>query len=127
LVAANNQRLFSQQICSTLLLVKERLVPISETAMADTATETTVSLGSDLRIGRAGELFAMLESAADPVRVVLIDGSSVSKVDTAGIQALAVVIIRFRAAGTAWRWHNSSATLASAAKMLGLEDILGLQ
>ena len=62
-------------------------------------TETTVSLGSDLRIGRAREVFNMLDAAnkaAGKSVIVVIDAAEVSKIDTAGLQALTAATVRFR-------------------------------
>lgn len=93
-------------------------------------TETTVSLGSDLRIGRAREVFNMLDAAnkaAGKSVIVVIDAAEVSKIDTAGLQALTAATVRFRTAGTKWRWHNPSPILTNAAKLLGLESALEIE
>jgi anti-anti-sigma regulatory factor len=89
--------------------------------------ETTVALGSDLRIGRAREVFNMLAAAAASEGSVAIDGSEVTKVDAAGLQALVAIIVRYRTAGTPWRWHNQSAVLTGAAKLLALYGALDLK
>ena len=93
-------------------------------------TETTVSLGSDLRIGRAREVFNMLDAAnkaAGKSVIVVIDAAEVSKIDTAGLQALTAATVRFRTAGRKWRWHNPSPILTNAAKLLGLESALEIE
>ncbi|MBA2689813.1 MAG: STAS domain-containing protein [Burkholderiales bacterium] len=88
--------------------------------------ETNVTLGSDLRISRAREVFAALEAAAS-FPSVRIDGADVIRIDAAGLQALAAAVVRFRTAGAVWRWHNASPALAGAAKLLGLASVLELQ
>ena len=90
------------------------------------AKETTVSLGSDLRIGRAREAYNALSDNGKYSQVV-IDASDVSKVDAAGIQLLAAAIVRYRTAGTEWRWHNLSPALSSAVDLLGMGDALELK
>jgi anti-anti-sigma regulatory factor len=86
---------------------------------------TRVTLGPDLRIAHAREIFEALEGAAarGPVEI---DASEVAKVDAAGLQALAAALIRFREAGVQWRWNDPSLALISAAKMAGLESTLEL-
>ncbi len=92
-----------------------------------TNQETLVALGSDLRIGRAGEIFDLLTAAAHIAKTVTIDGSEVSKVDTAGLQALVAGVICLRNAGAVWHWQNGSAALISAAEILDLEETLRLR
>ena len=90
----------------------------------------TVALGSDLRIGRACEVFNLLEAAnqaAAKQASVVIEAAEVSKIDAAGLQALSAAIVRFRTAGTEWRWHNPSPILTNAAKLLGLESVLEIE
>jgi|GEM_PF-5823976 len=93
---------------------------------APMASEIIVSLGNDLRISRAAEIFDKLMAAADSSRTIIIDGGDVGKIDAAGLQAVTAAIMRFRIAGLQWRWHNEPLSLRSAAKMLGLTDVLGL-
>ena len=89
--------------------------------------ETRIALGSDLRIGRAREVFDALSSATKGSGLVVIDGSQVGKIDTAGLQALIAAIVRLRANGKVWHWEGGSAQLTSAAKLLGLDRALELQ
>jgi len=89
--------------------------------------ETMITLGSDLRVGRATELFDMLAAAVDTPGTLAIDAAQVSKIDAAGLQSLTAAVVRLRTAGTRWRWHNESPALVSAAKMLGLDEVLELR
>ncbi len=94
------------------------------------ASETTVALGSDLRIGRARTVLNLLEAANKTTAKsasVVIDAAEVSKIDAAGLQALTVAIVRFRTAGIKWRWHNPSPILTNAAKLLGLDRALEIE
>lgn len=90
------------------------------------AAETTASLGSDLRIGRAREVFNVL-SDAGKASTVVVDVTDVSKIDAAGVQLLAAAIVRYRTAGSVWRWHNLSPALLSAVNLLGMGDALEMK
>jgi anti-anti-sigma regulatory factor len=78
-----------------------------------------VALGPDLRIARAGEVFARITAARGAPEVVL-EGGEVAKVDAAGLQALAAALVTLRTAGVSWRWQTASGTLASAVALAGL-------
>jgi anti-anti-sigma regulatory factor len=88
--------------------------------------EHHLALGEDLRIARSRELFDSL-SAAPPKATVVIDASSVAKVDAAGLQALAACMGRWRAAGTSWRWEKPAEPLKAAARLAGLGEALRLE
>jgi len=90
------------------------------------AREQRLALGEDLRIAHARATFDSL-SAANPKATVVIDASSVSRVDASGLQALAACAAQWRAAGTPWRWENPSPPLKAAARQAGLEAALGLE
>jgi anti-anti-sigma regulatory factor len=96
------------------------------TKRARASREQRVALGEDLRISRAREIFAGLEGG-DPKATAVIDASLVAKVDAAGLQALAVCVGRWRAAGRAWRWDQPAQPLKAAARLAGLEAALGLE
>ena len=87
--------------------------------------ESRVMLGEDLRIGRAREVHAAL-SKVKPRVTAVIDASTVSRVDAAGLQAIAACVVQWRTAGLAWRWDNPAQTLRAAAALAGLEEALGL-
>ncbi len=90
--------------------------------------EHRVVLGEDVRIGRVREIFAALAAAgADPKATVVIDASSVGRVDAAGLQALAACVVRWRTAGARWRWDNPAQALRTAARLAGLEATLELE
>jgi len=88
--------------------------------------EQRIALGADLRIGRASEIFEALAAATDNATVV-IDASAVSKVDAAGLQALAAFVVQWRTAGKPWRWDNPTDTLRASARSAGLDSALGLE
>jgi len=86
-------------------------------------SELSIALGSDLRIGRARELYAALTQDKAGSSVI-IDGSEVAKVDAAGLQCVLAAHVHLRTAGAEWRWHNPSPALKSAAQLLGLDGAL---
>jgi anti-anti-sigma regulatory factor len=88
--------------------------------------EQRVSLGADLRIGHAREIFDALAAATDKATVV-IDASAVSKVDAAGLQAITAFLVRWRISGKAWRWDNATDTLRASARSAGLDSALELE
>jgi len=88
--------------------------------------EQRVSLGADLRIGHARAIFDALAAATDKATVV-IDASAVSKVDAAGLQALATFVVQWRTAGKSWRWDNPTDTLRASARSAGLDEALELE
>ena len=90
------------------------------------AAEKIVTLPADLRVGTAREVWSALESAGEQATVV-IDASSVSKVDASGLQLLAATVVRFRTAGVKWRWQDPSEVLHNAARLAGLNAALELQ
>jgi anti-anti-sigma regulatory factor len=90
------------------------------------AGPVAVALGPDLRIARAGEVFAAI-LAARSANEVLLDGGEVAKVDAAGLQALAAALVTLRTAGVAWRWQTASGTLSSAAALAGLDATLQIE
>ncbi len=96
------------------------------TKRAKASREQRVALGEDLRIAHAREVFEALDGA-DPKATVVIEASSVAKVDAAGLQALAVCVGRWRAAGRPWRWEQPAQPLQAAARQAGLQAALGLE
>ena len=96
------------------------------TKRGKTVRELRVALDADLRIGHARATFEAL-AAAESQATVVIDASAVSKVDAAGLQALAAVLVQWRTAGRTWRWDNPGDTLRAAARSAGLDAALGLE
>jgi anti-anti-sigma regulatory factor len=59
-------------------------------------------------------------------RDVVLDGSAVGKVDTAGLQLLVAFVRQLRAGGRALRWDGAAPELTRAATQLDLIDLIGL-
>jgi anti-anti-sigma regulatory factor len=96
------------------------------TAAGVPSSETTVALGADLRIGRAREIHQALTQTQAQGATLIVDGEGVAKVDAAGLQSVLAALVHSRTAGVAWRWHNPSLALKSAAQLLGLDGALEL-
>lgn len=88
--------------------------------------EQRLALGEDLRIAHAREVFDAL-AESDPQATVVIDASSVAKVDAAGLQAIAARVARWNASGLQWRWEKPAEALRCAARQAGLESALRLE
>lgn len=80
----------------------------------------TLTIGDDLR-GLQGQLLGLLNAR----RELALDGRSVTTIDTAGLQLLAVLCVDAKARGVAVRWYGASPELAAGAELLGLTDVLG--
>ncbi len=83
-----------------------------------------ITLGEDLRIAHAREAFDAIAAAGEGAQALEIDAAGVARVDAAGLQALAVAILRLGAAGVKCRWGGVSPALTSAAEACGLSKAL---
>ncbi len=57
---------------------------------------------------------------------ITLDGTAVTRIDTAGLQLLLAFVIDRRRAGLATRWHSPTSALRDAAELAGLAEALGL-
>ena len=85
-----------------------------------------VSLGDDLRIARAREVWALL-SASPAAREVEIDASQVGRVDAAGLQALAAGVAALGAAKVRIRWSAVSPVLEASIALTGFASALEMK
>ena len=95
-------------------------------AAKSTPAPRRIALGEDLRIAHARETFDAIASAGEGAQALEIDAASVARVDGAGLQALAVAILRLDAAGVKCRWGEVSPALTGAAEACGLSKALAL-
>lgn len=79
-----------------------------------------------LIIGDLAALQARLLGVLKARRALALDGRSVTTIDTAGLQLLAVLCRDAAARGIAVRWCGASLELTAAAALLGLTAVLGL-
>lgn len=65
--------------------------------------------------------------AAEGAEEVVFDASRLERLDTAGLQALAVALAELREGGLRPSWAGCSPQLAEGARLLGLSEVLGLK
>lgn len=92
---------------------------------AKSKNETRVNMPADCRIADAGELHAQLKSALGSSQIVL-DGTTVDRVDTAALQLLVVFQREAKQRERQLQWAGVSAPLYDAASQLGLTEALAL-
>lgn len=67
--------------------------------------------------------FTLVAARGDPV---VVDGSGVERIDTAGLQLLVALVRRQQQAGLGLSWKAASPELLRCGRQLGLIDALGL-
>jgi ABC-type transporter Mla MlaB component len=82
------------------------------------AAECTVADASSLKVGLAKLL--------DDTDIVTLDISAVQRIDTAGLQLIAMFVREREARGRQVRWQGAAPVLATAAELLGLGSLLKL-
>ncbi len=94
--------------------------------ISHTADATHVALEASLSIADARLLHKQLSSALTGKTTVTLDASRVERLDAAAMQVLACFCRTARERGLALSWRNISPGLQQAARLLGLESILGM-
>lgn len=97
--------------------------PVHISHMADA---TLVALEASLSITDARQLHKQLSSALTGKTTVTLDASRVERLDAAAMQVLACFCRAARERGLALSWRNISPGFQQAARLLGLESILGM-
>ena len=87
---------------------------------------STLKLESQCTLRESIAFKAALLEQLELGRDVILDGSAVSKVDTAGLQLLVAFVRQLRAGGRALRWEGATAELQRSATQLDLTDLIGL-
>jgi ABC-type transporter Mla MlaB component len=82
------------------------------------AAECTVADATSLKAGLAKLL--------DDTDIVTLDISAVQRIDTAGLQLIAMFVREREARGRQVRWQGAAPVLATAAQLLGLDSLLKL-
>lgn len=88
-------------------------------------SEARVSMPADCRIAEVGALHAQLCGALESSQIVL-DGTTVDRVDTAALQLLVVFQREAKKRERQLQWAGTSAPLYDAASQLGLTEALAL-
>lgn len=87
---------------------------------------SAVPLGEDLGIESCAELKDRLAPCLDEQRTLLLDGSRVARVHTAGVQVLCALVRSRAEAGLRTELDGCSQTLHDAIRLLGLGEQFGL-
>ncbi|MGH8490040.1 MAG: STAS domain-containing protein [Gammaproteobacteria bacterium] len=109
---------------------KPRRGPLPECALASAPDEPVnpiLDLGERLTIAMAGEIKEYLATFLQaPAAFLVVDGSRVAAVDTAGLQLLTGFCHEMHERGIEVLWREASATLQQGAATLGLVERLRL-
>lgn len=87
---------------------------------------STLMLGAECTVAEADGLQAELARRLDEPGGVTVDVSALTRIDTAGLQLLAAFVRDRRTSGRAVEWRGRAAALDTAARLLGLGDMLEL-
>jgi phospholipid transport system transporter-binding protein len=88
-------------------------------------SETKVGMPADFRIAEVADMHRQLTAALDAPQIVL-DGTTVDRVDTAALQLLVVFQREVQKRNKQMNWAGVSAPLYDAASQLGLAQALAL-
>lgn len=92
--------------------------------MADSDSPT--DCGEQFDISAVADLYAVLSDALDRGQPVVLDGSRVGRIDTAGVQMLTAFIREAQGKGIRVDWQGTTEVLCEAAQRLGLAQQLAL-
>ena len=95
--------------------------------ISHTADATQVTLEASLGIADTRRLHEQLGAALASTLPVTVDGGRLERLDAAVMQLLANFCRTVRAHGRPLTWQSTSPTLQQAAKLLGLESLLGMK
>ena len=93
------------------------------------ATEAEVrkfNLAETLDIASVNNLYVDLRTLLDSGMPIILDGSAVSRADTAALQILVSMFMYAAAHQCKLEWHSPSAALVNVAALLGLDRHIGL-
>lgn len=91
------------------------------------STDTTnFQLPESLEISRIGELTQQLSGLDGSSGGVVLDGSLVTRIDTAAMQLLLAFWRKHAESGGKIRWHAPSEALRRAACLLGMDTVIGI-
>ena len=93
--------------------------------MDDQAAKAT--LPENLTITNVETVYGQLEELFQANKDVVLDGANVSRVDTAGLQALCALATGLKKSSLKLSWSNPSASLTETALILGMSELLLLK
>lgn len=88
------------------------------------SAENTLKLPEEISIANVGDWQDKLAAALQDASSLTLDAAELSRVDTAGVQLLAVLFKQAESSGVSIGWSASSATLETTASQLGLKSEL---
>ncbi len=86
--------------------------------------DSLLPLPMELSIADVAEWYDRLGKLAENQSALTLDGASVMRVDTAGLQLLAVLFKDGQSFPDGVRWHAVSDVLSRSARILGLTELL---
>jgi ABC-type transporter Mla MlaB component len=103
---------------------KSRTLDAIRPAVADAKESFQLKLDAGCTLRDCTDMqFSLVAADGDPV---VVDGSAVERIDTAGLQLLVALARRQRDAGRGLTWQSASRELLRCGRRLGLIDALGL-
>ena len=93
--------------------------------MSDSDT-ITVSCGEVLDIARVSEFYTELTMILNEEKPIEIDASQLERIDISGIQVLLAFYQKVKSSGFDISWSNPSESMLRSAKLVGLQEQLGL-
>jgi phospholipid transport system transporter-binding protein len=105
-----------QQVVATAPVVAAAAAPASDAFYLKLDASCTLRETADLQ-------FSLVAASGDPV---VVDGSAVERVDTAGLQLLVALVRRQQLSGRRLEWKAASPELVKCGERLGLLEALGL-
>jgi ABC-type transporter Mla MlaB component len=84
------------------------------------------AVAAECTVADATSLKAGLAKLLDDTDIVTLDISAVQRIDTAGLQLIAMFVREREARGRQVRWQGAAPVLATAAQLLGLDSLLKL-
>ena len=88
------------------------------------SAENTLKLPEEISIANVGDWQDKLTAALQDASSLTLDASELSRVDTAGVQLLAVLFKQAQASNVTIGWSANSSTLETTASQLGLKSVL---
>jgi anti-anti-sigma regulatory factor len=106
---------------------KKRVRKSERPARAEPAGTRTYELGVELTIRNAADQKAGLAGLLRSTGPVTVGAGALERVDTAGLQLLAAVVMAAKSAGREFRWESPAPVLRDSAAALGLAEVLGFK
>jgi len=97
---------------------------MTETEQQPTLQERTIELSEELTIARSGEFYPQFVKLVEEGGDITLNGSAVTRIDTAFIQLLYQVQQALAETGHRLRWLEPSEAITRSVKLLGMNEQL---